>query len=83
VQQHAVEVLDRAIAEIEVGLLVAQRRRRTDQRLDGIEDALDVLDAVDPEPLDQLGGIFTRNALVGDVGDRDDGGENRQREKQE
>jgi hypothetical protein len=78
-----VEIREAAFVEVEVGILVADRRGRADQRLDGIEIGLDVLDGVDAEALDQFPGVGPGNAVVRQVGDGDDGEKDGNGEKNE
>jgi len=83
VQHHALKIRDRDIAVVEVGRLVAEGGRRAHQRLDRIYVVLDVFDGIGAEPLDQAGGAFASNSIVGEVCDGDDGHEDRHRQNDE
>jgi hypothetical protein len=83
VQQDAVEIFQAEVAGIEVGRLLAQRRRRADQRFQRIEIVLDVLQRIGAEALDELPGILASDVVVRIVGDGDDGEEDGNGEKEE
>ena len=83
VQQDRVEILETAGIQVELRILVAQGCRRSHQRLDGREVALDAVDDVDPETLDHLSGARLRDTIIGDVGNGDDREEDRRGQKDE
>ena len=75
VHQDGLEILEAADRGVELGEFIADRRGRPDQRLDGSEVVLDVVDRLVAEALDQLLGIGPGDAVVREISDGDDGEE--------